>query len=86
MADPTIEARVATFVAEQFGLQESEVKPTTSFINDLGADSLDLVELLYDFEAEFSLEIEDEAFEKLETVQQVIDFVTTAVASQAGKA
>ena len=69
------EQRVKKIVAEQLGVNESEVKTESSFVNDLGADSLDTVELVMALEEEFGVEIPDEDAEKITTVQQAIDYV-----------
>ena len=74
-----IEGRIKQIVAEQLGIAQAEVKPNHSFVNDLGADSLDQVELVMAVEDEFGLEIPDEEAEKLATVQQTIDYVTANV-------
>jgi acyl carrier protein len=71
------ELRVKKIVAEQLGVNESEVKNESSFVNDLGADSLDTVELVMALEEEFGVEIPDEAAEKITTVQQALDYVNT---------
>lgn len=70
-----IEQRVKKIVAEQLGVNETEVKNESSFVNDLGADSLDTVELVMALEEEFECEIPDEDAEKITTVQQAIDYV-----------
>ena len=70
-----IEARVKKIVAEQLGVNEAEGKTASSFVDDLGADSLDNVELVMALEDEFGTEIPDEEAEKITTVQQAIDFV-----------
>ena len=70
-----IEQRVKKIVAEQLGVNEPEVKNESSFVNDLGADSLDTVELVMALEEEFECEIPDEDAEKITTVQQAIDYV-----------
>lgn len=70
-----IEQRVKKIVAEQLGVNEAEVKHESSFVNDLGADSLDTVELVMALEEEFECEIPDEEAEKITTVQQAIDYV-----------
>ena len=70
-----IEARVKKIVAEQLGVNEAEVKTASSVVDDLGADSLDNVELVMALEDEFGTEIPDEEAEKITTVQQAIDFV-----------
>ena len=72
-----IEQRVKKIVAEQLGVNEAEIKNESSFIDDLGADSLDTVELVMALEEEFETEIPDEDAEKITTVQQAIDYVTT---------
>ncbi len=69
-----IEQRVKKIVAEQLGVAEADVKNESSFVNDLGADSLDTVELVMALEEEFEIEIPDEDAEKITTVQQAIDF------------
>ncbi|ASC72183.1 Acyl carrier protein [Halomicronema hongdechloris C2206] len=68
-------ATVKKIVAEQLGVDESEVKPEASFANDLGADSLDTVELVMALEEEFDIEIPDEAAESIGTVQAAVDFI-----------
>jgi acyl carrier protein len=70
-----IEDRVKQIVAEQLGVDEADVTPEASFVDDLGADSLDLVELIMAMEEEFDVKIEDEEAEKIKTVQDVIDFI-----------
>ncbi len=72
-----IEARVKKIVAEQLGVNEAEMKNESSFVDDLGADSLDTVELVMALEEEFGCEIPDEDAEKITTVQQAIDYVTS---------
>ncbi|ASG65728.1 acyl carrier protein [Idiomarina sp. X4] len=71
----TIEERVKKIIVEQLGVKEEEVKPEASFENDLGADSLDTVELVMALEEEFETEIPDEEAEKIKTVQAAIDYV-----------
>jgi len=71
----TIEERVAEIVAEQMGVDKSQITRETSFVNDLGADSLDTVELVMEFEDEFDISIPDEDAEKIQTVGQAIDYV-----------
>ena len=70
-----IEQRVKKIVAELLGVNESEIKTESSFVDDLGADSLDTVELVMALEEEFECEIPDEEAEKITTVQQAIDYV-----------
>ena len=71
----TVEERVKQIVVEQLGVKEEEVSGDSSFVDDLGADSLDTVELVMALEEEFSCEIPDEEAEKITTVQQAIDYV-----------
>ena len=78
MADNT--ERVIDIVAEQLGVDKEKVKTETSFVNDLGADSLDTVELVMELEEEFNVNIPDDAAEKIETVGQAIDFINSAQA------
>ena len=70
-----IEARVKKIVAEQLGVAEADIKNDSSFVEDLGADSLDNVELVMALEEEFECEIPDEEAEKITNVQQAIDYV-----------
>ena len=72
-----IEQRVKKIVAEQLGVNEFEIKIESSFVDDLGADSLDTVELVMALEEEFETEIPDEDAEKITTVRQAIDYVTS---------
>jgi acyl carrier protein len=74
-----IEQRVKKIVAEQLGVNESEIKIDSSFVNDLGADSLDTVELVMALEEEFETEIPDEEAEKITTVQEAINYVQSHV-------
>ncbi len=70
-----IEERVKKIVIEQLGVKEEEVKSSSSFVDDLGADSLDTVELVMALEEEFETEIPDEDAEKLTSVQEAIDYI-----------
>ena len=70
-----LEARVKKVIAEKLGVDEATIKNEASFIDDLGADSLDTVELVMSLEEEFSCQIPDEDAEKITTVQQAIDYV-----------
>jgi len=72
-----IEQRVKKIVSEQLGTEEGSLKNESSFINDLGADSLDTVELVMALEEEFNTEIPDEEAEKITTVQQAIDYINS---------
>jgi len=71
----SVEERVKKIVVEQLGVNDSEVRPDASFVDDLGADSLDTVELVMALEEEFDCEIPDEEAEKITTVQQAIDYI-----------
>ncbi|AJC50658.1 acyl carrier protein [Coxiella endosymbiont of Amblyomma americanum] len=71
----TVEERIKKIIVEQLGVKEEEVTNDASFVDDLGADSLDTVELVMALEEQFDIEISDEAAEKLTTVQQAIDYV-----------
>ncbi|HFB65309.1 MAG TPA: acyl carrier protein [Aeromonadales bacterium] len=75
----TIEERVKKIVIEQLGVKDDEVTPEASFVDDLGADSLDTVELVMALEEEFDTEIPDDEAEKINTVQAAIDYVTQNV-------
>ena len=72
----TVEERVKKIVAEQLGVKDEEVTSDASFVDDLGADSLDTVELVMALEEEFETEIPDEDAEKITTVQQAINYVS----------
>ena len=70
-----VEERVKKIIAEQLGVEEEDIIPESSFVEDLGADSLDTVELVMAFEEEFGIEIPDEDAEKILTVQNSIDYI-----------
>ncbi len=70
-----VEAKVKEIVCEQLGVSEDEVSPNASFIEDLGADSLDIVELVMALEEEYDLEISDEEEEKIRTVGDVVTYI-----------
>ncbi len=74
MAADTFE-KVKKIVVEQLGVDEAEVLPTASFVDDLNADSLDLVELIMSLEENFGMEISDEDAEKITTVQNAVDYI-----------
>ena len=79
MADANIADRVKQIIVEQLGVDAAEVTPNAHFVNDLGADSLDTVELVMALEEEFETEIPDEKAEKITTVQQAIDYIAAHV-------
>jgi len=74
--EKSVERRVIEIIVEQLGVSEEEVAMEASFVDDLGADSLDLVELIMAMEEEFGLEISDEDAEKILTVQDVVNYIT----------
>jgi acyl carrier protein len=71
----SVEQKVKQIIVEQLGVDESQVDPTASFVDDLGADSLDIVELVMAFEEAFDLDIPDEDAEKIATVKNAIDYI-----------
>jgi acyl carrier protein len=71
----TVSERLKKIIVDQLGVDESEVVPTASFVEDLNADSLDLVELIMSLEEEFKLQISDEDAEKITTVQEAEDYI-----------
>lgn len=77
MATSTIETKVKSIIADQLGVGEDEIKPESSFIEDLGADSLDIVELVMAMEEEFEVEIPDEEAENIKTVGDAINYINT---------
>ncbi|AKQ33551.1 acyl carrier protein [Candidatus Coxiella mudrowiae] len=78
----TVEERVKKIIIEQLGVKEEEVTNDASFVDDLGADSLDTVELVMALEEQFDTEIPDEEAEKITTVQQAIDYIKSHSASE----
>ena len=74
-----VEEKVKSIIVEQLGIEESEVELESRFIDDLGADSLDTVELVMAFEEEFDLEIPDEEAEKITTVKDAVDHIMMAI-------
>ncbi len=81
-AKDSVESRVSKIIVELLGVDEAEIKPEASFQDDLGADSLDTVELVMLFEEEFGTEIPDEEAEKITTVGQVIDYINTTLKAE----
>ncbi|MDT0630235.1 acyl carrier protein [Rubrivirga sp. S365] len=77
MADETTEQRIKAIIVEKLGVDEGDVSRDASFTNDLGADSLDTVELIMEFEKEFDMTIPDEDAEQIATVGDAVDYVET---------
>ncbi len=77
MAVQEIEEKVKEIIVEQLGVKSSDVSANASFVDDLGADSLDTVELVMKFEEDFDIEIPDEDAEKIQTVQDAINYIQT---------
>ena len=75
MSDKSIEARVKDIIVDQLGVNADQVTTEAKFVEDLGADSLDTVELVMAFEEEFDIEVPDEEAEKITTVQQAINYI-----------
>ncbi|AUT03562.1 acyl carrier protein [Nostoc sp. CENA543] len=75
--------KVKAIVADQLSVEEEKITPQANFANDLGADSLDTVELVMALEEEFDIEIPDEAAEKITTVQEAVDYINSKVAASA---
>ncbi len=71
----SVEAKVKQIIVEQLGVDEGQVDATASFVDDLGADSLDIVELVMAFEEAFDLDIPDEDAEKIKTVKDAVDYI-----------
>jgi acyl carrier protein len=77
MAATNVEAKVKSIIAEQLGVGEDEIKPESNFIDDLGADSLDIVELVMAMEEEFEVEIPDDEAENIKTVGDAINYINS---------
>jgi acyl carrier protein len=75
----SVEERVIEIVADQLGVSKDQITRDTHFVNDLGADSLDTVELVMELEEEFDINIPDDAAEKIQTVGQAVDHIQSAV-------
>lgn len=75
MSAVSVEERVKSIIVEQLGVKDSDVSGSAHFVDDLGADSLDTVELVMKFEEDFDIEIPDEDAEKIQTVQHAIDYI-----------
>ncbi|MEM7579544.1 MAG: acyl carrier protein [Mastigocoleus sp.] len=83
MSQAEIFDKVKSIVTEQLSVEADTVKPQSNFADDLGADSLDTVELVMALEEEFDIEIPDEAAEKITTVQEAVDYINNQVAASA---
>ena len=77
MSDNSLADRIGKIIVEQLGVNEDQVKPEAKFIEDLGADSLDTVELVMALEEEFNIEIPDEDAEKITRVKEAVDYIET---------
>ncbi len=77
MADQNVESKVKEIIVSKLGVEESQVTPAASFTNDLGADSLDTVELVMEFEKAFNLQIPDEDAEKIQTVGDAVSYINS---------
>ncbi len=77
MSASNVEMKVKSIIAEQLGVSEGEIKTESSFVEDLGADSLDIVELVMAMEEEFDVEIPDDQAENIKTVKDAIDYVNS---------
>ena len=78
----SVDEKVKQIIVEQLGVDEAEVTPTAHFIDDLGADSLDIVELVMELEEEFEITIPDEEAEKIKTVGEAIDYIEKEIAKK----
>ncbi len=83
MSQTVIFEKVKKIVAEQLSVEVDKIKPESNFVDDLGADSLDTVELVMALEEDFDIEIPDEEAEKILTVQAVVDYINSHVAASA---
>ena len=79
MASDSIESKVIEIISNQLSLEEDDIKGDSRFVDDLGADSLDIVELIMEMEEEFEIEIPDEDVEKMLTVKDVTDYISKTV-------
>ncbi|MFI5202379.1 MAG: acyl carrier protein [Candidatus Kapaibacterium sp.] len=77
MADQNVESKVKEIIVSKLGVEDSQITPSASFTNDLGADSLDTVELVMEFEKAFNLQIPDEDAEKIQTVGDAITYINS---------
>lgn len=82
MAKDPLEPKVIEIIANQLSLRDEEIKPESRFVDDLGADSLDIVELIMEMEEEFDIEIPDEDVEKMISVKDVTDYISKVVTTE----
>lgn len=82
MSKDSLEPKIVEIIANQLSLRDEEIKPDSRFVEDLGADSLDIVELIMEMEEEFDIEIPDEQVEKMTTVKDVTDYISKIVAQE----
>jgi acyl carrier protein len=78
----SVEQKVKQIIVEQLGVDENQVDPSASFVDDLGADSLDIVELVMAFEEAFDIDIPDEDAEKIQTVKQAVEYIDAKAAKK----
>jgi len=78
VADPAIEAQVREIICDKLSVKPEQIAPETSFINDLGADSLDIVELVMELEDKFDIQIPDEEAEKIQTVGDAVQYIESS--------
>jgi acyl carrier protein len=78
----SVEQKVKQIIVEQLGVDENQVDPSASFVDDLGADSLDIVELVMAFEEAFDIDIPDEDAEKIQTVKQAVEYIDAKTAKK----
>jgi len=83
VSEGEVTQKVKKVIAEQLGLQVEEVKDDASFLNDLGADSLDIVEMVMTLEEEFNMDISDEEAEKIQTVQDAVQYIVAKIGKDA---
>ena len=86
MSDEQIRQRVIDIVCEHLAVNKDQVTDNTSFIEDIGADSLDIVELVMELEEEFDIQIPDDQAEKIKTVGEAVEYIKTAVKNKGGEA
>jgi acyl carrier protein len=82
VAKHSVQSRIVEIIANQLSLREDDIKEDSRFVDDLGADSLDIVELIMEMEEEFDIEIPDEDVEKMATVKDVLDYCAKVVTTE----